>query len=98
MSNKNETAEAQNFVRARNAEPALQAYWKETSGADVDGIHGTPSEQAELLTDLLTDLRHWARAEEVDFQRCSDMAETHFNCELDEENQDDDDDERGDRP
>ena len=41
------------------------------------------------LTDLLTDLRHWASQGGCDFDRSVELSLTHFNCELDEERQDD---------
>ena len=82
-----------NDHRRQSAEAALQAYWEITSGSDVPGVDGTPSEQASLLTDILTDLRHWARCEDVDFEKCCITSEVSFNVELDEEHEDDGDDE-----
>lgn len=76
--------------RRENAEAALQAYWEITSGSDVPGVDGTPSEQASLLTDILTDLRHWARCEEVDFEKCLTTSEVNFNVELEEEEEEED--------
>lgn len=37
------------------------------------------------LSDLLSDLRHWAAENEVDFDKASITAEVNFNCEQDEE-------------
>ena len=39
----------------------------------------------EWLIDILSDLRHWARGANLDFDNAVHLSEGHFQCELDEE-------------
>ena len=101
MTKKNEIAEAQNLERARDADKALVAYVCVKESMKIECLEDSRSGQdlQEWLTDLLSDLRHWARVNDVDYDKSVDLSRTHFNAELDEEyDEEDSDDEGGDRP
>ena len=80
-----ETAAALNLDRARDAAIALTEFVKvkEPTAGSLADIKAQSIE--EYLIDLLADLRHWCRTEEVDFGRSDELAAAHFNAELDEE-------------
>jgi len=85
-----------NFERAMSAEAAVKAYASVKEFFDVTDT--TIQLPQEWLTDLLADLRHWARNEGLDFAEANRIAETHFTEEVDEETTEDegeDDDETG---
>lgn len=60
------------------ASAALGAYAPDTIAFDEADVQ-------DVLTDLLTDLRHWSHAEHVDFDRSVRLSETHFEAEKDGE-------------
>jgi len=66
-----------NESRALAADVALVAYT-----GDDEVRQG--EEKRSTLTDLLTDLRHWARLNGVDFDTANNSAEIHFNVEVEE--------------
>ena len=74
-----------NTERARDGEAAMTAFVKvkEPRAGDLESVIGQSVQ--EYLVDLLADLRHWAARDGVDFDAADRMAETHFQCELDEE-------------
>jgi hypothetical protein len=98
MTNKNELAKAQNLERARDADAALVAFVCAKENMKIECLEDSRSGQdlQEWLTDLLSDLRHWARVNDVDYDKSVDLSRTHFNAELDEEY--DDDEEPEDEP
>lgn len=62
-----------NDARREAASTALEVY------RDAKGLaEATLLSKAETLTDLLTDLRHYAAAERIDFQAAVDMSEFHY--------------------
>jgi hypothetical protein len=74
-----------NAGRAADAEVALDAFVRtqEPRARDLDSaISQSPQE---FLVDLLTDLRHWASQNSVDFDGADRLAAGHFQCELNEE-------------
>ena len=83
----NSQATDRNEQRAGCGEAAVTAYAKAKSGNQTDEFDFGSEEPQERLIDLLTDLRHWARQEQLDFDAAARMAESHFNCEVDEEGQ-----------
>ncbi len=56
------------------AADAIAAYAPETIAFDETDVQ-------DVLTDLLTDLRHWSHAEHVDFDRSVRLSATHFEAE-----------------
>lgn len=66
-----------NDDRAEYAHAALEAFQERTRTNDEDGDT--------ILRDLLTDLRHWADREGVDFDRELSASLDHFNEEKAEE-------------
>ena len=92
MTSRNQIAEAQNLERARDADKALVAYVRVKECMKIECLEDSRSGQdlREWLTDLLSDLRHWARINDVDFDKSADLSRAHFNAEFDEEYEDDD--------
>ncbi len=90
MTSRSELAEAQNLDRARDANKALVAYACVKEARQLEFLEDARSglDLQEWLTDLLSDLRHWARCEEVDFDKSVDLSRKHFNDEFDEEYED----------
>ena len=72
-------------ARFEDGEAAMKAYSavKERNDTDMYDFSSEPPE--DRLTDLLADLRHWARAEGIDFERSDALARSHFETEVDEE-------------
>lgn len=68
-----------NSERADRAESALMKY----NGSDSrdPGVDG----QEEMLSDMLGDLRHWARLNKVDFERCNARGQTMSEMEREED-------------
>lgn len=62
-----------NKVKADRAARILYHYQTETGSSVVDG---------DALTDLLTDLRHWAEVERVPYLKADAAALGHFAAEL----------------
>jgi hypothetical protein len=48
-----------------------------------DGLHGveTGAPHEQHLTDILSDLRHWAKEMAIDFDRANAMAQDHYRAE-----------------
>jgi hypothetical protein len=82
-----EEAKAMNFARAKDAETALNAFVqaKEQREGEIGSI--PDQNRPEYLVDLLVDLRHWARREKLDFDRCDAEAKEAFLGEVEEEDQ-----------
>jgi len=66
-----------NEERAHRGASALQYY------CDVSGNEGEPEQ--EMLTDLLTDLRHLSTSQGLDFEQSARMAQMHYEAETEEE-------------
>lgn len=66
-----------------DADAVLALYERLTGSAalleEVD--EGEEYNDSEALTDLLTDLRHWAAANQIDFLKHVDLSEMHFDGE-----------------
>ena len=60
-----------NEERAELAEEALNAF-------DIASDEPGGLSDEELLLDLLTNLRHWAKREGLDFDKADSMAEVHY--------------------
>ncbi len=80
-----EPAGNRNHQRAACAEVAVKAYAaaKEPTSTDYCDFSSEPAQ--DRLADLLTDLRHWARKNGLDFDGADRVGETHFTAEVDEE-------------
>ena len=70
--------------RTQRAEAALQIHscmyrtdWKRQSPAEAWKMKS----KEEHLTDLLTDLMHWAERHKIDFESCYLMAARHYDAE-----------------
>ncbi len=74
-----------NRQRAMCAEAAVKAYAavKEPSTTDFFDFSSEPPQ--DRLTDLLSDLRHWARQNDMDFGEADRLGGMHFEAEIDEE-------------
>lgn len=72
-----------NRERAQDAEAALIAYFSIKN----PGIHemDPDSEGRDTLVDLLSDLRHWARWRDEDFDSADKLSAEHLNDEVSEE-------------
>ena len=80
-----------NFKRARRAAVALLASIQANqSGKKFRTTSDSWQEQMEDLTDILTDLRHWARCEDVDFEKAVEASRSHFNEEVEAERREED--------
>ena len=80
-----EQAVALNADRVRDAEKALIAYARVKGMRHLEVLEDSYQENSEWLVDLLTDLRHWARNYNLDFDDAVRLSEGHFQCEVDEE-------------
>jgi len=81
-----EQAVALNADRARDAERALVTYAGLKEMRKLEELEDSRQENSEWLVDLLSDLRHWARDKGLDFDDAVRLSESHFQCEVDEEN------------
>ncbi len=81
----NEQAVAMNCDRASDAEAALVAFACVKEARKIEQLDDSYQERREWLTDLLTDLRHWAREHGLDFSDVAQLSEIHFESEVDEE-------------
>jgi hypothetical protein len=61
-----------NAARAASIDKALEAAFP--------GVQAHASDE-ERLTDLLTNLRHWAQAKDIDFEKASQTSNVHFDLE-----------------
>jgi len=77
-----------NGDRAEKADDALKPYLEPEEVANRI-LSDDPGSWRDALIDLLSDLRHFARRENIDFDKAAEMAEIHFNTEVDEELEDD---------
>jgi hypothetical protein len=84
MPNINEAA-ACNSQRAACGEAAVKAYASVKEHNTTDYFDFASESPQERLTDLLVDLRHWARSNNLEFADADRIADSHFECELDEE-------------
>ena len=73
-----------NADRAHAAELALVAFAGYMESRKLEELADSRQSNNEWLTDILTDLRHWARVEGLDFDNAVQLSEGHFQCELDE--------------
>lgn len=75
-----------NARRIDSADKALRSFLRASGGEYGRRPLETlpPGEQADVLTDLLTNLRHWCHAEDADFERAVRLSRDHFNEESDE--------------
>ena len=55
---------------------------KINDAVDIFSENGGNNEE-ESVNDLLTDLRHFCKWNEIDFDKAAEMSEIHFNCESD---------------
>jgi len=74
-----------NADRAHAAELALVAFAGYMESRKLEELANSRQSNGEWLTDILTDLRHWARVAGVDFDDATRLSGDHFQCELDEE-------------
>ena len=74
-----------NRQRAACAEAAVRAYAVAKAPTATDYFDFSSEPPQDRLADLLADLRHWARQNDLDFDRASRMGATHFEAEVDEE-------------
>lgn len=68
-----------NEERAHRAELAMQYY------GDISGNDGEP--ERDNLTDLLTDIRHYAGTSGLDFDESARMAQIHYEAEIEEDSE-----------
>jgi len=80
-----EQAVSRNFGNASHAEVAVLAYASHMESRRLTELGDSYHANDEWLLDLLTDLRHWAREHEVNFDDAVRVSEFHFQSELDEE-------------
>ena len=71
-------------TKVTDAQVTLQEYAHRTRQTDIDDL------SSDGLVDLLTDLRHYANAFDVDFGRAVQMSEIHFEDEKDPQREADD--------
>lgn len=64
---------ATNDTRIARADEVIRLYKENPMGEETD----------ETLTDLLADLRHWAKKNGIDFAKADAMAQMHFEAEAD---------------
>ena len=72
-------------TKVADAQVTLQEYAHRTRQTDIDDL------SSDGLVDLLTDLRHYANAFDVDFERAVQMSEIHFEDEKDSTDEDPED-------
>ena len=82
---RNETAVALNADRAADAEKAILAFACVKEGDTHESLDQTQQTPEEWLIDILTDLRHWARANNLDFAKTVDITARHFEGEVADE-------------
>lgn len=80
-----ERADNRNRQRVACAEVAVQAYAAVKEPASTDYFDFSSEPPQDRLADLLTDLRHWARLNALDFDGTDRVGEMHFMAEVDEE-------------
>ena len=73
-----------NADRVESADVALQAFHK-YSKWPTPFWQLCPQDQQDILCDLLANLRHWCRAEAVDFEAAVRISQDHFEEECDAE-------------
>lgn len=70
-------------TRCRNHASRVINKFKQVQGFDSDApVHEALTD---LLVDLLTDLRHWADMEEIEFYGALDLSYIHYSAEKQEE-------------
>lgn len=69
--------------RSANEERASRSALTVQYYCSISGNDGEPEQ--EIVTDLLTDLRHFCTGPGVDFDQASRMAQMHYEAEIDEE-------------
>lgn len=69
-----------NKARRSKAQAALETYADRSYRSGMDG-----EDPANILSDLLCDLRHWARANKISFARAVKNSKGNFEEELTEE-------------
>lgn len=83
--------EPDNNDRADFANDAVSAYFERTRPSDpypaeIGACDADDKEAlAEVLGDLLCDLRHWADVVGLDFEECNENGEGHYDIEVEEE-------------
>ena len=82
---RNETAVALNADRAADAEKAILAFACVKEGDTHEALDQTQQTPEEWLIDILTDLRHWARVNNLDFAKTVDITARHFEGEVADE-------------
>ena len=83
--NENEIAVALNADRANDAEQAMIAYRRVKEPRTTDWTDRLTQDMQDWLTDILADLRHWARANNLDFAQSVESSANHFESEVGEE-------------
>lgn len=83
--NENETAVALNAERANDAEQAMIAYRRVKEPRTSDWMDRYTQDMQDWLTDILADLRHWARANALNFDESAESSANHFAAEVGEE-------------
>jgi hypothetical protein len=73
-------SEYNNKSRRSKAQAALETYADRSYRSGMDG-----EDPANILSDLLCDLRHWAKANNVSFARAVNNSKSNFEEELAEE-------------
>ena len=96
--NETKQAIARNTDRASAAEAALVAYASHMESRKLEELADSRQSSEEWIIDLLSDLRHWARGENLNFDDAVRISENHFQCELDEEADEEVDEETDDQP
>ena len=74
-----------NIQRAGCAEVGVRAYCTVKLHNTTDLFDFSSEDAQERLADLLTDLRHWAGQNALDFGEADRIAGMHFEAEVDEE-------------
>lgn len=87
--NRNIEAVERNEERAACAQAAVEAYAAAKIDNTTDLWDFSAQDAQDRLTDLLADLRHWASQNGLDFEQSLRSSQSHFECELDEEAEDD---------
>jgi len=85
--NVNLDAVERNHERADCAEAAIKAYAAVKENNTTDMWDFSSQGPQERLTDLLSDLRHWACQQGLDFEQSLTSSESHFQCEVGEEDE-----------
>ena len=82
---RNETAVTLNADRAADAEKAILAFACVKEGDTHESLDQTQQTREEWFIDILTDLRHWARVNNLDFAKTVDITARHFEGEVADE-------------